>query len=145
MRNWKLRKNVTSFVRAVVDTSFWIDAWRGDVNEKEKQTIAELWRSGGGVLPQIVWLELLVGLRSPEERNYLFDLKAVSQWEPLTEDDGSIAEKQADVLRKKGVVLAATDLLVLTVAHRLGLPLIHHDEDFVRALKLPEFALLRAR
>ncbi|HTO04510.1 MAG TPA: PIN domain-containing protein [Opitutus sp.] len=132
-------------MRAVVDTSFWIDAWRGDLDEAEKQLVAELWRSGGSVLPQIVWLELYVGLRSPEERNYLTDLKAVSQWEPLSEDDGMAAEKLADLLRKQGVVLAASDLLVLTAAHRLRLPLVHHDEDFVRVLKLPEFAFLRAR
>lgn len=132
-------------MRAVVDTSFWIDAWRGDVDEAEKQLVAELWRSGGSVLPQIVWLELYVGLRSPEERNYLTDLRAVSHWEVLSEEDGMAAEKLADLLRKKGVVLAATDLLVLTVAHRLRLPLVHHDDDFVRVLKLPEFELLRMR
>ena len=131
-------------MRAVVDTSFWIDAWRGDVDEPEKHRMAELWRHGGNVLPQIVWLELFVGLRSPEERDYLMDLKEVSQWEPLTEADGLAAEKLAALLRKKGIVLTATDLLVLTVAHRLGLPLLHHDEDFTRALRLPEFARLRA-
>ena len=47
------------------------------------------------------------------------------------------------MLRKKGVVLAASDLLILTVAWRLGVPLLHHDEDFTRALKLPEFARQR--
>jgi len=130
-------------VRAVVDTSFWIDAWRGDVDETEKHRIAELWRHGGNVLPQIVWLELFVGLRSPEERDSLMDLKAVSQWEPLSEADGMAAEKLAALLRKKGIVLAATDLMVLTIAHRLGLPLLHHDEDFARALELPDFATQR--
>jgi predicted nucleic acid-binding protein len=131
-------------VRAVVDTSFWIDAWRGEVNAAERDQIAELWRQGGSVLPQVVWLELWVGLRSPEERAYLMDLKAVSEWVPLTEADGLAAEQHAVQLGRKGIVLAATDLLVLTVAHRLRVPLLHHDEDFVRALKLPEFALQRA-
>ena len=130
-------------MRAVVDTSFWIDAWHGDVDDAERNRIAELWRHGGNVMPQIVWLELFVGLRSPEERDYLFDLKSVSHWEPLSEVDGVEAEKLAELLRKKGVVLTATDLLVLTVAHRLRIPLWHHDEDFTRVLKLPDFAALR--
>lgn len=130
-------------MHAVADTSFWIDAWRGEVDEAEKHRIAELWRHGSNVLPQIVWLELLVGLRSPEERDYLLDLKEVSQWVPLSEADGLEAEKLADLLRKKSVVLTATDLLVLTVAHRMRLPLLHHDEDFTRVLKLSEFAQLR--
>lgn len=130
-------------MRAVVDTSFWIDVWRGDVDAAEKEKIAELWRQGGSVLPQVVWLELWVGLRSPEERGYLMDLKAVSEWEPMTEADGLAAEQHAVLLSRKGIVLAASDLLVLTVAHRLKLPLLHHDEDFDRALKLPDFALQR--
>ena len=54
-------------MRAVVDTSLWIDAWRGDVTEAEKQLIGDLWRLDGVVLPQWVWLELQVGLRSPAE------------------------------------------------------------------------------
>lgn len=126
-------------MRAVVDTSFWINAWRGAVDPSENVLITNLWRSGGCVLPQLVWLELQVGLRSPAERKYLLDVRTVSQWEPLAEADGLEAERLATVLRKQGVVLAASDLLILTVAHRLGLRLLHHDEDFTRALKLPDF------
>jgi len=131
-------------VRAVVDTSLWIDVWRGAVSETEKHRIADLWRNGGGVLPQIVWLELQVGLRSPEEQGYLRDLKTVTEWVPLSEPDGVAAEGLAALLRKRGAILTATDLLVLTVARRLRLPLLHHDDDFTRVLKLPEFASLRA-
>ena len=47
------------------------------------------------------------------------------------------------VLHKKVVVLPASDLLILTVAWRLGVPLLHHDEDFTRALKLPDFIAQR--
>ena len=113
------------------------------VIEAEKQLIGDLWRYDGVVLPQLVWLELQVGLRSPAEREYLLDLRAVSRWEPLTETDGLEAEQLATLLRGKGVVLTAGDLLILTVAHRLSLPLLHHDVDFTRVLKLPDFAALR--
>lgn len=130
-------------MHAVVDTSLWIDAWRGDVSEAEKHHIGDLWRHGGVVLPQLVWLELQVGLRSPAEREYLLDLRAVSHWEPLSETDGIEAERLATIMRGKGVTLPAGDLLILTVAHRLKLPLLHHDQDFTRALKLPDFAALR--
>ncbi len=130
-------------MRAVVDTSLWIDAWRGDVTEAEKLRMGDLWRQGAVVLPQIVWLELQVGLRSPQEREFLLDVRSVSRWEPLTESDGLEAERLATLLRGKGVVLPAGDLLILTVARRLGAVLLHHDEDFTRALKLPEFARLR--
>lgn len=96
-------------------------------------------REGRGVMSQLVWLELVVGLRSPEEQVFLAEVRSVCRWEPLSESDGIEAERLATLLRKKGVVLPASDLLILTVAHRLGALLLHHDEDFTRALKLPEF------
>ena len=92
-------------MHAVVDTSLWIDAWRGDVSDAEKRHISDLWRHGGVVLPQLVWLELQVGLRSPAEREYLLDLRAVSHWEPLSEADGIEAERLATIMRGKGVTL----------------------------------------
>ena len=100
-------------------------------------------REERAVMPQLVWLELVVGLRSPAEQAFLAEVRSVCRWEPLSESDGLEAERLATVLRRKGVVLAASDLLILTVAWRLGVPLLHHDEDFTRALKLPEFARQR--
>lgn len=97
-------------------------------------------REERAVMSQFVWLELMVGLRSPGEQRFLQEVRSVCRWEPLAEADGLEAERLATVLRKQGVVLAASDLLILTVAHRLGVPLLHHDEDFTRALKLPGFA-----
>jgi len=132
-------------VRAVVDTSLWIDVWRGDASAEEKEAIATLWREGGGVLSQLVWLELVAGLRSPKEQSYVTDIRTVCHWEPLTESDGVEAERLARLLHKKGLVLPGRDLLILVVAVRLGLPLLHHDEDFTRVLKLPEFAKQRGK
>ena len=96
-------------------------------------------REERAVMSQLVWLELVVGLRSPAEQIFLAEVRSVCRWEPLSESDGIEAERLAALLRKKGVVLPASDLLILTVAHRLGAHLLHHDEDFTRALKLPEF------
>jgi predicted nucleic acid-binding protein len=132
-------------VHVVVDSSLWIDTWRGEVSADEREIVARLWREGGAVLPQIIWLELIAGLRSPEERRYVTDIRTVCDWEPLSESDGFEAEKLAVQLHKKGLVLPASDLLILTVAKRLGAQLLHHDEDFTRVLKLPEFARQRAK
>jgi len=132
-------------VRAVVDSSLWIDTWRGEVSAQEREIVAKFWREGGAVLPQIVWLELVAGLRSPEERSFVGDIRTVCEWEPLSESDGTEAEHLAGLLHKKGLVLPASDLLILTVAKRLDAQLLHHDEDFTRVLKLPEFAKQRIR
>jgi predicted nucleic acid-binding protein len=130
-------------VHLVVDTSFWINFSRQRLPAVEALQIEDAMREERAVMSQLVWLELVVGLRSPAEQAFLEEVRSVCRWEPLSESDGLEAERLATVLRRKGVVLAASDLLILTVAWRLGVPLLHHDEDFTRALKLPEFARLR--
>lgn len=67
------------------------------------------------VTQQIVWLELVLGFRSPTERNFLQDIRGVCRWEPLAEADGTAAEQIAANLRTTGGFLGASDLLVLTV------------------------------
>jgi len=128
----------------VVDSSFWIDFARRAVSESEALQAEDARREGRAVMLQWVWLELVVGFRSPAERNFLQDIRSVCCWEPLTESDGTAAEQVAAMLRAKGRFLGASDLLVLSTARRLGAKLLHHDEDFTRVLKLPDFALLRA-
>lgn len=130
-------------MQLVVDTSFWIDFTRQRLPDAEALLVEDALREQRVVMPQIVWLELVVGFRSPAEQTFLQELRSVCRWDRLTETVGLEAELLAAVLRKKGIVLVATDLLILTVASRLGVPLLHHDEDFTRALKLPEFARLR--
>ena len=126
-------------MQLVVDTSFWIDFARRRLPAAEALLIEDAMREERAVMSQLVWLELAIGLRSPAEQNFLREVSSVCCWEPLSEPDGAEAEKLAAVLRKQGVVLAVSDLLILTVAWRLGVPLLHHDEDFIRALRLPEF------
>ncbi len=130
-------------MQLVVDTSFWINFSRRRLPAAEALQIEDALREERAVMSQLVWLELVVGLRSPAEQRFLQEVRSVCRWEPLSEADGSEAEKLATVLRMKGVVLAASDLLILTVAWRLGVPLLHHDEDFTRALRLPEFVAQR--
>lgn len=126
-------------MQLVVDTSFWINFSRQRLPAGEALLIEDALREQRAVMPQLVWLELTVGLRSPAEQRFLQEVRSVCRWEPLCEADGCEAERLAAILRKKGVVLVASDLLILTVAWRLGVPLLHHDEDFTRALRLPEF------
>jgi predicted nucleic acid-binding protein len=132
-------------VRVVVDTSFWIDFARRRLPTVEALMIEVALREARAVIPQLVWLQLIVGMRSPAEQAFLKEVRSVCNWEPLTESDGNEAGSLAALLRKKGVVLAASDLLILTVAKRLEAQLLHHDEDFTRVLKLPEFARQRVK
>ena len=127
----------------VVDSSAWIGFSRGALDAATHRHLTLTLRAGDAVLSQFVWLELTVGLRSPAERRLARYIRESASWEPLTEDDGQRAESLAARLREKGRFLSAPDLLVFTVAQRLGAKLLHCDSDFDRVLELPEFAPMR--
>lgn len=124
-------------MRVVIDTSFWIDYNRGTVSAGERIRVEQLWRQGRAILYQFVWLELVVGYRSPAEQETIRTFREVSRWEPITADDGAKAEVLAQGLRTRGVTISASDLLILAAADRLGAQVAHHDRDFERALKSP--------
>lgn len=144
MSSWKRLRNAITAVRAVIDTSFWIDYGRGRISDAEREMAEGHWRFGSAVLYQLVWLELVVGFRSLQEQKTLRSYRALSLWEPMGAEDGATAERFAAVLRGKGLSLAASDLLIMAAADRLGAKLIHHDGDFTGALALREFAHLKA-
>ena len=127
----------------VVDTSVWIDFARKSLPEVEDRLLHHYLAAHEVILPQLVWLELPIGQRSPTERKILDVIRHTCRWEPLTESDGQMAETIADTLRTRVGDLGASDLLILSVARRLGAKLLHHDEDFTRVLKLPDFAARR--
>jgi len=126
----------------VIDTSFWIDYGRGAVTAAEREWVESLWRQGGAVLYQFVWLELVVGHRSPSEQKTLRAYRQICRWELITVEDATNAERFACQLRNRGHTMSASDLLILAAADRLGAKLIHHDRDFTLALKQPAFAHL---
>jgi predicted nucleic acid-binding protein len=130
-------------MRAVIDTSFWIDYSRGRVTTAERESVERLWRFGAGVLYQFVWLELVVGYRSLKEQKALRDYRAISLWDPIRPEDAVKVEHFATTLRAKGCCLTASDLLIMAAADRLGAKIIHHDGDFTSALAYQEFAHLR--
>jgi predicted nucleic acid-binding protein len=130
-------------MRVVVDTSLWIDYNRGDVEPEERARLEQVWREGRVVLYQFVWLELIVGYRSPKEQRTLRDYREMSRWEAISADDGVKAEAFARILREQGHTVGASDLLILAAADRLGAQLAHHDSDFDIALKNPQLAHLR--
>jgi predicted nucleic acid-binding protein len=129
-------------MRVVIDTSLWIDYNRGAVNPEERARVEQLWRDGRAILYQFVWLELVVGYRSPKEQRSIQNFRELSRWEPIAGEDGVKAEAFARVLRDQGLMVGASDLLILAAADRLGAQLANHDGDFDLVLKNPALAHL---
>lgn len=128
----------------IVDTSFWIDFARGSLNEQEVEVLQQALNENRVILPQWVWLELFVGFRNPKEQKFLTYVRQLSVWVPLSEDCGTDAEVVAKNLRKRGLFLAASDLLVFTLALNRNAGLLHRDKDFLPILACPEYQHIQA-
>jgi|GEM_PF-920765 len=127
----------------LVDSSIWIGHHRNKLEPGLLRVFTQALHEGRAALAPVVWLELVVGFRSPQEREHLEDIRLASRWVDLPEDIWIRAEQTAGRLHAAGVVLRMPDLLILTLAEATGLQLLHCDKDFDRALNLKEFARLR--
>lgn len=130
-------------MRCLVDTSVWIDHFRGRLDERKLGWFENALQDNDAILVAPVWLELIVGFRSPAEKAYLADIRAAARWLEPESALWSRAEGLAQSLHKEGIILRMPDLLVLTLAHMEDLKLLHTDQDFDRPLKLKAFSRLR--
>lgn len=127
----------------LVDSSVWIDHYRGALSAAMHEALASALQEYQAGLAPMVWLELVVGFRSREERRHLDDIRLAARWIEAPADLWKRAAHLAGKLHAEGVVLRMPDLLVFTLADALDMKLLHCDKDFERALKLKAFSRLR--
>jgi predicted nucleic acid-binding protein len=127
----------------LVDSSIWIGHHRDKLEPGLLRGFTQAMQDGRVALAPVIWLELVVGFRSPKEREHLEDIRLSAHWLEMPEDIWDQAEQNAIRLHAAGVVLRMPDLLVLTLADATGCKLLHCDKDFDRALKQRDFARLR--
>jgi predicted nucleic acid-binding protein len=127
----------------LVDSSVWIDHHRSRLAPALLQRLTRAMQEDRAALAPMIWLELVVGFRSPEEQEHLENIRAAVRWIDPPPDLWERAAGHAALLHAAGVVLRMPDLLVLTMAEATDSRLLHCDKDFDRALKLRPFARLR--
>ena len=115
----------------VVDTSAWIEYFRGGVPDVV-QKVDRCLDQDLVAIGDLVYCEVMQGIRSPRERSQVSDLLlSLPQFGMV---GFSIAEKSAANyrhLRSKGVTVRKTiDVLIGTFCAENGLQLVHHDSDF---------------
>jgi len=114
----------------LIDTSAWILALRPDGPQPARQAVAHALAEGTAAITGIVQLELLSGAKTQREfRELQEDLNALTQL-PTTDETWEAACRLAYALRRKGVTVPATDVLVMTVAKAAGCTLLHADHHF---------------
>jgi len=114
----------------LVDTSVWIFALRRDPSPGVVQRLAELLRLDAVATCGLVVLELLGGTLTEHEYARLRDrLRGLHSLEVTSVDWESAARMSFD-LRRAGVTVPFTDALLVALARRHELVLLHADRDF---------------
>lgn len=115
--------------RVLIDTSVWIDFFRGKDAELTEQ-IAMLLKSGKAVYTGIVALELVSGARGRKELQTLYD--AFDTMEKINEKETTYldAGKMGYEIARDGYTLGVVDLVIAQIAIENGLALMTSDEHF---------------
>lgn len=123
----------------LVDTSVWLEvlpAKRGMAALRER--IDALLAADAVATTGMIRLELLGSARTEQEWQRLSELLSALRPLPITEDHWDEAAKMGFHLRRQGVWVPFTDLLIAAVAVKGDLVLLHRDRHFDRiASQLP--------
>ena len=114
--------------RVLVDSSVWIDFFRG--NQSAVKTLGSLMKArrivGCGQIKQ----EVLQCSRDAKAFEKLEEQMSIWEFEPETPEDFAHAARIFSGLRWKGITIPPTDCLIAALAKRLNLTVYAHDPDF---------------
>ena len=115
----------------IVDTSAWIEYFRGGIPEVAKKVDHCLEKDLVGI-GDLIYCEIIQGIRSARQRKQVSTLLlSLPQFDMV---GFSIAEKSATnyrLLRSKGVTVRKTiDVLIGTFCTEHGYQIVHNDSDF---------------
>jgi hypothetical protein len=118
--------------RFLVDTSAWILALRKDFLPKVKDRIDHLLKGNAIVISGIIKLEILGGTKTQKEFQVL---KRRLDSLDMVETDGRLWDQAASLafrLRRTGLTVPYTDIVVAACAQRINATVIHADAHFDR-------------
>jgi predicted nucleic acid-binding protein len=126
----------------LIDTSAWIEFFRAKGEATLKSKVADLifLREAAYTCP--VRFELFLGSR-PEEREDLGQGLEFASRIPLGSSHWDQAALLGARLRKMGMTLPASDLLIAALAHREKIPILARDQHFemIQSKLLPDLKL----
>jgi len=114
----------------LVDTSVWLFVLRKDFISKIKDRIDSLLKEDKILTANIIKLEILGGTKTDQEFHLL---KVRLDSLDLIEMDNVLWERACELafrMRRKGLNIPYTDILIASCAMREGSPLIHADAHF---------------
>ena len=125
----------------VVDSTLWIDFFRGS-NEPGRVALRQLIRARQAVLTGIVLAEVLQGVRSEHESISVQDQFFSIPYFETTKETWTEAGSLSAELRRKGLTIPLTDLIIAALAMEHDAEVFTTDPHFA---KVPGLKLYRAK
>ncbi len=116
-------------IEYLVDTSLWVEFLRGEKTAIRKR-LETLLDENRAVVAGIILAELLTGIRKEKDRHFLEECFLGLPCLESTTEMFSLAGTMGASLRKKGITLPLSDLLVAALAKKHGLTVLTLDHHF---------------
>ncbi len=116
----------------VIDTSVWIDFFRGNKSEKVNQLKLILNSDETIVIPAIIYVEILQGIKEEKRYNKIKSFLDTFKFIPFSDKKTFLkAVKIYRVCRNKGFTIKNTiDCLIASVVTENDFTFLHNDRDF---------------
>ncbi|MBM4330595.1 MAG: PIN domain nuclease [Deltaproteobacteria bacterium] len=129
--------------KILVDTSAWIVSFKKAGDQRLKEFLRQSIINGLAVISPVIILELLQGCRSIEERNGLRIKLESLEVLPVSSSVWEQAYELGFTLRRRGLTIPTTDLIIAAMAIDSKSLLLHQDEHFEKMI--PHFPDLRTK
>ena len=116
--------------KLLVDTSIWIEYFRGRLSDAA--VIEQKLGQGTVFVTGPIVAELLQGVRTSAEADELRRCIDAIPYAECTLADWLTAGEMAFTLRRKGITIPLTDLIIAAVAKRIGAAVYSRDKHFAR-------------
>lgn len=123
----------------LVDTSAWVDFFRGP--SKTADVVADLIEKGQAAICGVISYELIQGAKSDDEAAHLSGVLSGLHYVEMTHDLWLRAGNISAGLRRKGITLPMSDLLIGAIALEHGLEVLSLDEHFTSIPGLKQYRL----
>jgi len=114
----------------LIDSSAWIEYYRKEGNKEYKACISDAIQNNAAAVNGVIYLEILVFTKTQSEYDdILSDFSALHRLEL----DDRVFQKASKIgfdLRRKGITIPATDLIIAACAIIADIELIHLDSHF---------------
>ncbi|MBM3156524.1 MAG: PIN domain-containing protein [Chloroflexi bacterium] len=129
--------------QVLIDTSIWVEYFRGK-DQELVESVKNLIRTRRATLCGIVLSELLAGVRTKKIRDILKQTLDALEYVEVSRDTWTSAGELSDSLRRQGISVPLTDLILAALALENNVELFTLDSHFRRIAEIKQFKSVKA-